>query len=447
MGRIELSLCCRRAGFSLFQMAIGLLPALWLTGLVAGKPALQAQPTELLPPTSHSKLGVRLPAPIDASEAHRYGDLLGLSDPQRQYVELSLQRYQTAAKGLLDREHPALDQMSDDGGKAQDAGRFEESCRIGAQLAEDEQRVVLALRLIDEQFLAEIESILAEPQKSAIDRVRDRRTRAHCYLRDCAMGGAHVDLSAFVEIIGVTPEGLVAVDAILMEYERILTPLFVQLHEMMLENRTIGRLDDAETYLLSTEKTDRSRAQIQEVLARQRTRYREQAKLQLQIWEMNDEYCSRLVSRLQLPDADRLEESYRARVYKVVYPDNHDPEPVYLAIAASASLSPTAREAIESAHAQFARSYAATCLKMEKRYREWREAFASTFMDAAFDAYRQDMRQLRDDRWKLSLQFVKQLDSLLSSESRSKFSEQLTRLAADLEAARAEGARDLYPRY
>lgn len=167
----------------------------------------------------------RLPQQIRAGHVQRYAEWLNLSHAQsyavsRDYLEY-LRRYQSL-EPLISAYFSRPPQTSPSDSDA--IAWLREDVRLNEDLRN-------RIRMLDEQFFASIQAILADEQLPAMQRVRDQRRRQVAQIGRFMQltGRPTADLGDLLEAFEVDPEQQATVDSIIRSNEHSLTVLLVKL--------------------------------------------------------------------------------------------------------------------------------------------------------------------------------------------------------------------------
>ena len=292
----------------------------------------QSQPTveprNALEPPRLPKMALDLPEPIKEFDLGRVGDYLGLAAPQRLFLKEAHARYLKDIEAVRRQTQPQLDAACEHSLMVQgnDRRTFAAVASI-AQVYDVEESLRRAIERADEALFVELESVLADVQKPGMARVRDYRQRQACvgWLR-WLVRPARIDLSAMLDDVSAVPEVRAAVDGLLADYERRLTPTRVALNKAMLANRI--RLLELSAWLVRDE-NDRPldptllRQRSQEHALRVSALLDDSVRLQRQIADLNQKTLGTLLTAMPPSVATSLRNEYQRRAFPTVYPDPH----------------------------------------------------------------------------------------------------------------------------
>jgi len=392
-------------------------------------------------------MALDLPEPIKEFDLGRVGDYLGLAAPQRLFLKEAHARYLKDIEAVRRQTQPQLDAACEHSLMVQgnDRRTFAAVASI-AQVYDVEESLRRAIERADEALFVELESVLADVQKPGMARVRDYRQRQACvgWLR-WLVRPARIDLSAMLDDVSAVPEVRAAVDGLLADYERRLTPTRVALNKAMLANRI--RLLELSAWLVRDE-NDRPldptllRQRSQEHALRVSALLDDSVRLQRQIADLNQKTLGTLLTAMPPSVATSLRNEYQRRAFPTVYPDPHGLHDVCERLVGAAGIDDAQRAAISALCATYQSEYDGVNLEMERRYSDWCLEFASTFGSLNYEQYRLRMRELRDQRWRLNLKTLRQIESLIPDAGSHS---ELQSLAEALERAIRQGATDRYP--
>lgn len=184
--------------------------------------SVETQPSEA-PSDTFEGIFIRIPRPITPTQFSRYCALLELSAAQQAYADVCFERHRKRLKDIerawAGTLRSAWEPLHNPGpSTAGLESAYLETMRI-RDLVDDE------LATADQAFLAEIESFLSDGQRELLPRVKLHRSRDRSPLLDNRIYESTIDLTAIVEQRGLDEEQTAAVDPVLWEYERTVTPL------------------------------------------------------------------------------------------------------------------------------------------------------------------------------------------------------------------------------
>ena len=398
-----------------------LMLAMFLTppeGAAAPQPGDDA--AQMGPQAAHapSRIGAPLPQPISPADLQRFGEFLALAAPQQALLNQAYGRYMERLQKVFESGNPVLEQLNLQASAARrDHPRTFLAARASKALYDKQGDMRREIEEADSALFTELESVLAETQKPEMVRVQNLRQRGLCTTQVTWMiRPARIDLAALARQLTTDADVLQAVDAVLRDYEAQVTPLLVALDHSM----TDVRIPMLELTAWSIRERDDQPVDQQDLIARsaqasarRRELLTDSVLLQRRIADLNETTLPPLLSALPADRSDALLQAYRQQAFPAVYQDQFRAHRACGQVLESNALDQSQRAAVESLCSAYTASYDAINAEMERRYRGWCEDFASTLGSRNYEPYRQTMRQLREDRWQLSLNLVRQLESLL----------------------------------
>ena len=426
-------------------LATCLLPP---AGAVAQQPGAGADASQMGPQANAPhRIGAPLPPPISPADLQRFGEFLTLAAPQQALLNQAYGRYMERLRQIIEAGSSSLDQLNVQAGVARrDHPRTFQAARASKALYDKQGDMRREIEQADGVLFAELDSVLAETQKPDMARVRNQRQRGLCTTQvTWMMRPARIDLTALVRQLTTDPDILQAVDGVLRDYEAQITPLILALDRSMTDVR-IPMLE----LVAWSEREENDQPVPPEALrersiqasAKRRAMLAESVRLQRRIADLNEATLPSLMQALPADRAEALLQAYRQLAFPVVYQDQFRVHRACAQILESNAIDQAQRTAIESLCGAYTASYDAINAEMERRYRDWCEEFASTLASRNYEPYRQKMRQLREDRWRLSLNLVRQLESLLPGVETGA---DLPYLQQALEQAIKQAAGDRFP--
>lgn len=367
-------------------------------------------------------IGLTLCSAISDVEIDRYKAILRLSPAQSIAVDSLWEKYLDQWKRADEAGLPAVIQLSQDAGRLHSQFGYQPQVIVEFErLDEAEFQLAQSHEQVDSELFSEIEKILTPDQLQRMARVRAHRERSMTRPLLFEVFAARIDISRLVETAGLSEESFDAVDPVLVEYEKVVTPLFTRLRKSNLErsqktNRIISIMAFDEEGnprdLDSPDQANRAKAATDEI-ERLQDRY---AELQMQISAANRRFLPMVVSALPQQVGEDVTFRFRVAAYPKVYPDSLDPEPLYRALLDGESLDGRHRTIVEAIWTPYRQSYTSICQKMEDGSDKWQDHFVRTRNGNGFEEFRTQMRRFRDDRWLQSAQFVQQVLTLLPPE-------------------------------
>ncbi|HWB21078.1 MAG TPA: hypothetical protein VG711_12305 [Phycisphaerales bacterium] len=387
----------------------------------AGVPAGEAEPMKAV--STPNRIVSSLPDPIDHEDLARYTRMLSLSQDQLQFLDFLYGDYVTAWNAVMERGFPEVDGLNGSATILVKNG-MNDWTQAGACKAffESENALREKLVVVDDEFLGKMESMLADVQRQMFWRVTGDRERqqSRCYV--LKLRSVRLDLSSVVyNELFLGEEELHAVDPILVEYERLSTPLRVKVGQIARKNRGEGKetliaqnLAPDNRVLDQTNPADR--ALIDEARQRHDALMAEMIEPQIELEKIQEEYVRKIAAALPASKGKALEQRYRETVWPSVWPDMTDPESMYERVATDAAIDEDVKRDMRSEWEAYRARYSVLSEKMKEDEGGHTQALATYGRDRDQRDYRNDMTQWRIERMKANLGIMRKLKSLLPSE-------------------------------
>jgi hypothetical protein len=349
-----------------------------------------------------------LPSPISERNLERYFAILSFSEAQASYIRRIHDQYLEDSRRLRQEHVPDLVANAKPLAQAFERGEYDpHQLALLVTWKEDELGLREALLELDERFLQQMQAISADVQLPAMARVRLHRARVKCTLTDVQIPCAKLDLVRLIEQLPLDDMQLKMLDPVTFEYERAVTPLFVELDELL--NRAATRsveifvsrhFDDAGN-LIPNDSPERGARRIRSDRARDEM-LAEPARLQRELVTLNTRWRERLSAVLPNEVSAQFRILCLTHGYPIIFPDDHDPERLYLEVRQSAWLTQDDVASIETLWLDYRRGYDDVSQAMCDEYDRWKERLAQTQSLTNYAGYADTMRKLRDQRWERS---------------------------------------------
>jgi hypothetical protein len=389
------------------------------------------------------------------SQMELCGRWLNLSNEQVVFVKFLYEQYRQRYGASLKAKLGLLSELSQSAGASVLASTFDYG-----NAHEYERFITVETALNDElldaeaQFFSELEPALSNEQGELLWRARALRNRvvAMRFNFTIDVQAARFDLWAFAEELYMDPESRGICDAVLVSYEREVTPLFEQLSREI-KGRLVRlqylqadlRFDPTGRRLDYKVAADRQRAI--DTQATIRTILAEGVRWQKAIAKLNVEYALKLSEQLPPPTSSAFFKAFQERAYPRVYPDEASPAELLEQIVNRKDLSEDIHQSIAASVDQWQQQYTRICEQMEQRYQKWCEKQAETqgMIHDEFVEYTKDMRTWRERRWQKSEECVKRVCSLLPPDTAAAMKPRIDDFQRTLKSLRAEAQQDKYP--
>jgi hypothetical protein len=173
----------------------------------------------------------------------------------------------------------------------------------------------------------------------------------------------------------------------------------------------------------------------------------ESGDLQQQIAEVNGRFLARMVDCLTAESRSRLLQAYHDRAFPLVYPDPLDPTQLYQGMRRSDLVNDTERALLDAHWEQYQGAYNRLTRTMVERFSQWRLGMARTqsAMPAEYRAYREQMRQMRDERWLADAEVVEQMFRALSMAAQEAFKTAVDQHRAKVRELQIRAQKDQFP--
>jgi hypothetical protein len=419
------------------------------TGRICAQDVIQPA-SRPMPQQQDATMLMTLPAPISDADLLRYGEYLDLSAAQSRFLHEAYQRYRTTHASIIKARLPELDALN------AEACRFEGGVTHALVAANEafhgkEKEADEQLAHADAAFLDELRPVLSEQQIQQLPRVLNHRARARCSMLALrAVYASRIDLSALVDEIVADRAVLQQIDRLLLEYEQQLTPLTVHLEERiraqeqgLLELIAWEQRDDVDAPLPVREQVARGN----EVQERRLALLEPSAVLQRAIASLNNKTLAALVEQLPADRAAILRVRYADAAFPVIYRVGNDNAfDLCDRLAAVQGLNKEQHDALIAQCETYRESYKSMCAEMERLTADWQDEFARTRgMGPKYEPYRLAMRDLRDKRWRATLAFLRQVESLVPHDAAPDIGDACRDLRRMIENAIRDSQQDPFP--
>jgi len=196
-----------------FRTVLSLLPLLAIV-LVAAERSVRGQGTD-----------GAIPDPITTAELGLYADRLGLSEQQRAAIDRMHERYSDEFRALRDGD---IQQFLEDSRRMFTTFMFNPDTAEAERMLGQYTRLDAQVKMVDDRFFNEVQSVLTREQSQAIERVRQMRERLRYRagvnrIVSFANPGVSVDVSAVVQGLNFPDDILRRIDSTVHDYEMQVT--------------------------------------------------------------------------------------------------------------------------------------------------------------------------------------------------------------------------------
>jgi len=302
---------------------------------------------------------------------------------------------------------------------------------------------------IESAFYDSVQAVLAPVQQQSMWRVTADRARRRCYPYEKGIWESRIDLARLAEeSLGLSQVQLVAIDPVLLEYEREVTPHFVEV-DSMLPHRMQRAMEVAADLMFTADDVRRDTmpiavhpptsawTDVTSLLAKEVVG-------QIAIRDLNRQYLPRLLEALPKDAGETLRDIYRRTSWPDVWPLNPNIEYLHERVISVKVLDDDQLAALDGAWTAYRSKLESICARMEHEQSVWQEQMASTLTAANYGEYKERMRNLREQRWDCQDAILIRLKSLLpSTETRLLSLIQTER--ENVKRGREEGKSDRWP--
>jgi hypothetical protein len=430
--RFASMLCCVCA-----VMCVGLLSSRQCSGQPLLPPGWGSQSPKPWPVLHESRFAFYLPAPISSQEIDRYAAILVLSEPQRQYLNTLLVSYTERISEIERRRGAELLHAAEpinERAAAQDFRTTPESVDEFEQVHAAEGRLIRDLVREDEALLAELATILAEPQRDLMHRVQLHRERSRCVTNNFMLVISRIDLSHMVVQWEKAAEILPEIEEFLWEYELRITPAIVRAAKAHRKSRTehprLTASISFDEFGLPVERDSPEAAERFRVFrARMEQNWRANTEAELRIIRINQETLPQLLERMDPDLAKEFHAAYLTLCYRRVSPDPLSPEVLFDKLAASEETGPGLAQELQALWAEYSQKYEALNASLRAEIDQRREFRSLQWSSTGWREHETAMERLLQARINLNEAIIERVILLLP--------EQLQRQhAKDIEAWR-----------
>jgi hypothetical protein len=383
---------CRQAALIVF--------VLFLCGAVAAQEGNTAQDAEsraadlLLSSwafSAQSPAGLLVPPPISRHEIARYKTILNLSDAQGTLLDRLHSSYAQQCIKLQEEHGPpivaAATQLAELNGQFGTAAAH-------LQLRQLEDQFVASLCKLEQNMLGQLMAALTEQQLEKLDRVRLHRDRRSCSTLMFYVSKSKLDISRIIEELRLPADAMNAIEEMLYEYEIRVTPAIIEadkLHKQSAPQMT--NLQEAGEYDAQGNRLnlDRNSPETIEWFRQGREAqlrvYARRAIAERRIARVNDDMLPQILTLLSPAEARRVQDTYNARAYRRVYPDNTAPDALVTAVVGSDQLTHEQSEALTSMFSEYRRKHDRLNNTMKDAIDSWRDLLAFTYSPSGWQEH------------------------------------------------------------
>ncbi len=363
------------------------------------------------------KIAYHVPGGIDQNQFVVIAETLNLSAEQHQFGEQLRAAYMEHVQREIGAKSIELDAYARHAGRGMARGEYDIlSVQAFEDLCDIEHRTTELLRTLDTHFFDVIQSHLAPSQVELLEFVRLRRSREYANTMARPFHPATIDLARFFQRPDVrqviqsstTGPSLRDVDVALFAYDRRVTPIWLEYEEeaRRVRIRFAHLINEAQF----DEKGDRipvgspAEAARSEALAADLVPVLvRRTSLLKQIWEVNSAEFERISATIEDPGLRRaLESLWKRTCFPQVYPDELDPIHLLEELVAE-DIPEDGRVQLELLSREHLHNWQEASDQMCQRLIRWRLEYAATQSMKDHQAYRREMRDLRDRRWAVSI--------------------------------------------
>jgi hypothetical protein len=336
-------------------------------------------------------------------------------------LQASLEEYRAALDKVDVEFRDDLIRLSREVAVTLQAGYSPEAARGYDRLLDVQDEVIARQARLDDEFFERLTVALDDSQLTYLERAKQLRRREQCFPLYVFVPWAQIDLSEFIESFGLGPDVLAEIDAMLIDYEHRVTPMFVELRE------SIDRHASAKVWGVVKAKYDsdgKPYAPDSEAAAKYAAEYFQmndatlarQSSLMKRIGELNESVLAQILPLVDEPQRSAIRETFNSRAYPDVFPDPSDPIEVYRGLANSENLTEADREVLSALWSSYREQYDAKCRLMLESYKSWREQLARNEVHGDAQRYSMEMRRWRMERSELNRVVVGQIQQTLSNQ-------------------------------
>ena len=360
-----------------------------------------------------------------------------MSDAQLLLFRSEYDKYLSDYEELRKGDVALLMGLSQTGGEAFGEGHTPAAAAIFEEFCGVERKIRDRMEQLDERLIGSLSTVLDETQLAGLDRVKDTRKRARCLPLYVLLPGANIDMADLVRRFEKPAEDDAAIDELLAEYERKVTPLIMQLRKEIDEYAAsqvwaMARCQYDEEGKQRDQTTPEAARLAREYLASNTAKLRRGASVQEQILRVNEETFSAIKDKLKMTDTYVFVQEFRRLAYPDAYPDQTDPIEVYETILKNEKFDDQSLELIRSMWSLYRESYNAKCRAMQEENVKWRIQLAETEIQTGYGDYLERMTKLRRQRIKLNRAILTQIgrdfDPILTADSKTLIQNQLGRI-------------------
>lgn len=376
---------------------------------------------------SAARIATRAAEVMTPQAVRAYARRMRLSEAQKSHLAALYLAYRAGVETLYAQHGPRISELAVAG--AANSNYDFEFVKTFAELREREQAYERDLIRLEDRLFADLMPTLAEEQWPLLDAVKLLRTRDRCSALDIEIYEARIDLTAIIEKAMLDDDTLRDLEPLLLEYERAITPLWLDIHEQADKNEvensrlTAMRMfrDDGSRIEPPVSDADRARGEAARI-ERQRINAASIPK-QDRLTDINKRFLPRVLDLIPEPGRTRVQADFLSRAHSRVYPDRNDPKPLLDAALEGLPADAEARLLIQAAWDRYRSEYDALTASMVEGVRRWNRHMALTNTQD-FEPVRA-VREARFKRWEASEKFVDQMLALLPPESASTLQKQV----------------------
>ena len=400
-----------------------------LDDLPAPLPPLGSITDQKDPRASKPRVALLVSKPIEPDELRNYGLILHLSEEQRQAARDAYLAYRSRADPLNETYHDQIATLS------LEAADFEahpydwEWLRLMTELRETEAKYQRDLVEQDQAFLNSLQVVLSDPQKERLERVTLRRSRTRCQPFQINVTPGYIDLVSLVEKHVKDPDVLGDLHPVLLEYERLITPLYLHIDE---GKRRTGMAEIRG--MVASQYSDDGKTRLEpgspEANAKSAENYKKRLAMlgetipqQERLAEINQQYVEKIKAIIPADMLAPLWAEYLRQSFPYIHPDPCDPTRLMQDMLAVQGLDADLRTLMQARFDAWRKAYDAITHEMEEHYIAYNGILARTF--TAEGVHTPAIRKLRFDRWACSEEALKSLKAMLPGNVKAPFDRQV----------------------
>ena len=377
------------------------------------------------PRWNKTRIGLTVAKVLEPDELRNYALTLHLSAAQRASVREAYLVYRAKIDKLNAEYQEPMASLSTEAAEAQDNYDLA-FLRLLTELRALESKYQRDLVAYDKALLTDMQAVLSEPQQPLFERVALRRARKRCTPYTIHISQGHIDFVELVEKYVTDIDVRGDLDPLLREYERLITPLYLQIDESA---RGIG-LDDTRELVMSKYAADgktplapgspEAKASSQAYFQERRPEILGRTiPQQERLAGINRQYIEKLKAAIPADQFAPLWAEYLRLSFPYIHPDRCEPTEEMQSMLDAKGLDPDLRTMMQARMEAWRAAYDAMTRDMEEHYIAYNKYFARHFSSER--EHTPIIRKLRLDRMSLSEEAVKSLHAMMPVELKTKF--------------------------